>query len=427
MLKPEILRPKLGPKIVLLRDPEASTVATMVLMRVGSRQESEQLSGISHALEHMVFKGTKKYPRPENISQILDGLGANYNAFTSKHSTAYYIKTEASELNTQMSILSQMIFAPRLLAADWAREKNVIIEELKMYDENPVMKIDSLIDQAQYGQTSLGRDIGGSAETVAKFTAKDFKTYWKKFYSEGDATVIVAGKFSPTQVKTLIKKYWPQNRSLSVAETHLAPAIHLSGLVTQIRDNTQVQIAASWPGVSQTDKKLHAYKLFSLILGGTMSSRLFRAVREKHGLAYSVSFSHDAHPDIGSLVLNAGLDASRLEHAVKVIKQELISIVTKGVTAAELKSAKTFYRGQRALRFEDKLELASWYAQDLSWNRPIRDPQTDLAAYEKVTVAQINAIAREALAELPALALIGPATAVERAKNYQQTWKIKIK
>jgi len=412
---PEIYNLKNGPRCIILSDSNAHAVVAMVMIRVGSRNENLKEWGISHALEHLVFKGTKAFPKPENLSSTLDACGADYNAFTSKESTAFYVRAAAVHLPLALRAIAQLSCAPLLRSSDWPRERNVIIEELKMYEENPLMAIDDIIDTSAFGEkSSLGRSIGGTAKSLQGITMRDIRSYWNTHYLNGDMTVVVAGKCTPHMVKKIVAKEFPK-RNLIKSFQKMASPEFTPRFVQKIIPGDQVHVAFSWLATGEYDHAREIWSILSTILGGGMSSRLFLEVREKRGLAYSVSSSLETYHDSGLFVIRAGIDAARCKEAVRVIFNVVARAAKNGFSKKEIEAAKTQIAGRRALRFEDKANIATWYATRAIWG--IEDTiEKSLQRLFKVSLTDV-ANACTGLLIKPACAVVGSPRAVEEIRS----------
>lgn len=399
---------------LLLSPIEANRSFTALIMfGVGSRYESEPLAGASHFIEHMLFKGTEQRPKPSQISRILDAIGAQYNAFTNKNTTGYYIKAGKEHFSLSLEMLSDMLFHSVFDAEELKRERNVIVEEIKMYQENPAYHLDDLFESMMFGGSALGRDIAGTPKTVLSMEREALLAYKKSHYVPSNMVVSIAGNY-PSDAEEVVKKLFIDPFHFEhPAPPAFEPFSFSSDAWPRIevdhRKIEQVQLGLGFAAYNYFDPRLYALKLLSIILGGNMSSRLFQRVREDHGLAYSVNAGTSVYEDAGTFLITAGLDGKRLSHALELIVRELVTVVKQGVTEVELSEAKQFVRGKTELSLEDSERVAQWYAnQQIFLPEPL-SVEEKLSRFEAVTVDEVNAAAVDIFQRSRAgLALIGP-------------------
>ncbi|MEK7625532.1 MAG: pitrilysin family protein [Patescibacteria group bacterium] len=418
---------KLKNGLTLLKVPLKGTqsVTVLVLFPVGSRYETKDYAGAAHFVEHMIFKGTEKRPLATDISRTLDALGADYNAFTSKDYTGYYIKIAQEKQEVAFDILSDVIYHSTFAAAEIEKEKGAIVEELRMYKDNPGMAIDMLFDKLMFGDTPLGWDIGGSESTVRSFTRDQLSSYYQAHYSPKNTLLVVAGAFGASAEKKIASYFgespakggsasggknildhkksfahfeWPK-KDLPLAERIMAEEKKLD----------QANLIIGFPGLENDHPDRYAASILLNILGGGMSSRLFVEVREKRGLAYMVRAGSTSFRDVGVASVQAGLDPSRLSEALQVIKAEIERIAKEPVTAQELENAKTNLAGRLALSLEDSSTQAEWYGKQFLFNKKIRLPKGVVGNINKVTIKDVQRLAKQffIMSEMR-LAIIGP-------------------
>ncbi|MBI5467478.1 MAG: insulinase family protein [Candidatus Kerfeldbacteria bacterium] len=393
---------------VPLHDTQAVTV--FVFAKVGSRYERRSINGVSHFIEHLMFKGTTKRPNTLAISKLLDGVGANYNAFTSKDWTGYYVKINHEHTPLALDIVSDMLQHSKFDPKEIERERGVIIEEIKMYDENPVMTIEDLFEAVVFGDHhQLGWNIAGPQAVIRNVSRRDLLTYRDRYYHAGNMWVVVAGKLSP-HLDREIDRYFrtvkrrPANPPFRPYKVAPQPAVKLKK-----KELEQVQIGLGTRAYGYNDKRLPALNVLSVILGGNMSSRLFIQVRERRGLAYSVSAGANPYEDTGCFMVHAGLEKSRLQDALTVIVAELKKLKTTPVTSVELKRAKEFLRGKMILSIEDSDSLASWYGRQALFGKKILTPEQALKKVAAVTAKDVQRVARHLFRpSAMRLAVVGP-------------------
>jgi len=400
---------KNGTRVVFapIEGTEATTV--LVLTKVGSRNESLNLWGASHFIEHMMFKGTKKRKQSIDISRELDRFGAGYNAYTGKDITGYYVKIDSNHLETAVDLLSDMIFHSVYDNTEMEQEKKVIIEEIKMYEENPIMHVEDLLESTMFDGSALGREIAGTPESMIAMKRDEVIAYRDAHYIPSEMVVVVAGKI-PRGTNALIEEKFGARKAKDTPERPEACCIRTPGGVgRQEKSLKQIQLAFGFPTIGRGHEDVPALKLLSYILGGAMSSRLFIEVRERRGLCYMVRSSADMYDDVGTFVVRAGLDAKRLKEASKTILEELEKMKDGGVKGRELEHAKDHISGAMKLRLEDSSNLAEFYGRQELFLNDIRSPQEWLKEYQNVSAEDVERVAREVLiSEKMSVAAIGP-------------------
>lgn len=398
--------------MVLIPTNGTETVSTFVLFRVGSRYESRALNGASHFIEHLMFKGTKRRPTTQDISRELDSVGAEYNAFTSKDWTGYYVKSDARHADMALDILEDMLFHSVYKPEEIDRERKVISEEIHMYRDNPLMHIEDVIESLIFEGNTLGWKISGTDETMAGITRDGMIRYRDEYYIPNRIVVAVAGKIGK-KIRAQIERLFGRLKRSSkrpkdfraFRATQAAPR-----LTVEYKETEQVQVALGVPtNYPYLHPKLPALQVASNIFGGTMSSRLFIEIRERRGLAYSVRSAVDVLEDTGSFVIRAGLAKDRIQEALQTILREANRLRTTLVTVEELRRAKENLRGRLTLELEDSSEVANWYGKQELFTGKSVTPQEQFAKFDRVTREDIRAVARAVL--LPkrySLAIIGP-------------------
>jgi len=406
---------KNGVRMVLVPYQDTKAATLLVLFRVGSRYETDPLNGASHFLEHLYFKGTHKRPTTLDISRELDAVGAEYNAFTGKDHTGYYIKITSEHLPLAADILEDMLLHSKFEAKELDRERTVVTEEIHMYEDNPIMFVDELLEGEVFRGSTLGWRISGSREHIAKMDRDAMLRYRKDYYVPRETVVAVAGRYTDATVKQIEKYFskpfpWQSNERKQFKKFSLASAGYTAPRIkVHFKDTNQVQCAIGFPSYAMNHPQHDALSILSVILGGTMSSRLFVEVREKKGLAYMVRSSAQPFEDTGIFTIQAGLDKSRINEAITTILAEVKKIVDKGVTAQELKDAKENVRGRFVLNLEESNELANFVGKQELFLKKIYTPEERLKRFSAVTREQVHATARD-IFKTPrmSMALIGP-------------------
>ena len=394
-----------------LQSTKAATV--LVLFRVGSRYETPNINGIAHFVEHMMFKGTKKRPTTLHISKALDRYGAEYNAFTSKDYTGYYIKIDRDKLGEAMDILFDMLLHSKLDAKEVDRERKVIFEEIKMHDENPLMHIDDMFESVLFHGSTLGWDIAGTKESMSKVTQKNIADFVRDYYRPSRTLVVVCGNVDEHVFKDIeqgtheLKE--PKHKERVWTPHKFGQVSEKARLKVQYKELEQTQLMLGFPAYKYGDPRLLALSLMHVILGGTMSSRLFVAVRERRALAYTVRTDMGSYEDTGVFSVHAGLDAARVPEAIKAIRAELTRMVKSGVTEKELEDAKSAIKGRTVLSLEESNDLAGWFAKQELFTDKMETPEERFKRLDAVTAADVLRVAREIIVPRKmAAAVIGP-------------------
>lgn len=387
-----------GLKVVLVPSDSVESATTMVMVGAGSRYENKKNSGISHFLEHMAFKGTKKRPTAREISSLIDGIGAESNAFTGKEITGYYIKSANTHINLALDVLSDILAHALLAPAEIKRESGVILEEMNLYKDTPSRSIGDLFETLLYGDVPMGRDVLGDKDVIKSVTHNDFISYMKSLYSADNMAVVVAGKFKQEEIlKTVEKKFMvlPRFKTIGfekVVENQIAPMVLLKHKKTE---QSHFGLGVRTVGL-QEKKENYVLSVLSSILGGGMSSRLFHEVREKRGLAYYVRAYSENYKDVGYLAAFAGVDPKRIDEAVKVVRDELLKVTQDGeITEVELSKAKEYIKGHFILDLEDTRSVAGHYATDLLLENEMRNPDEIIAQIDAVTLADVMTSAKK--------------------------------
>ena len=399
-----------GLRIITVPDESSKAVTVLVLVGTGSKYETGKNNGISHFLEHMLFKGTKKRPNALKIAETLDQVGGMYNAFTSKEVTGYYAKVDASHSYLALDWVSDIFLHSKLETKDIKKERGVILEEFNMILDHPMSYVDDLFEKLLYGDQPAGWEIIGKKDNILRFQRKDFLNYFKDHYSALNTIVCVSGNFNQKLMKAEIEKKFksiqkqtPQQK-IRTTESQKEPRVLVFPKKT---DQTHLCLGAR--SYDLFHPKIDAEEVLSVILGGNMSSRLFTEIREKRGLAYYVRTSSEKYTDSGYLVTKAGIPNNAVEKVVDLILKEYRSIREKGIHQKELKKAKDYLKGSLILSLESSDRKASFYATQEILSGKILTVKEKCAKIDKVKVSDIKEVAREIFQKDKLnLALIGP-------------------
>lgn len=393
---------KNGLRVLFAPIKGTDTVTSLIFVKIGSRYESPKLNGVSHFVEHLMFKGTKRRQNTQKITRALDAIGAEYNAFTSKYVTGYYIKSDRKSLPLSLDILSDMLFHSKLDEKEINRERGVVIEEINMYKDNPMHHVEDLIEEALFEGNTIGRNIVGTHKTITEMTRAEIFDYYKKNYSLKNMLLVVSGNIN-SDARKLIEKTFGKWKSTKEKFDSFEPFVDRNDskksphVRIQTKKTEQIQIAIGFPSYGIADDRNVPLSLLSIVLGGNMSSRLFIQVRERRGLAYRVFTDIEPYDDMGFFCVRAGLDQKRLPLAMKTIIRELRSVVKDGITKEELKDAKTYCHGQLSIQMEDSFHQAEWYARQKMFHHKMQTPHEYLGQIDKQSVADVKRVAKDVI------------------------------
>ena len=398
-------------QLILAPRKETNTVTLLVLFKVGSRFEDKNNNGVSHFIEHLYFKGTKKRPNTNIISQDLDRVGAQYNAFTGKDYTGYFIKVAKNNIELAFDVLADMLWHSKFDAKEINRERGVIIEEIRMYKDNPAMHIGELLEELVFKGHTLARGVAGPETVIKNINRADILKYKNEHYRSNNMLVAVGGNYSMVKLNQLIKKYFSKKVG-NKQEYLITPYISKQNqpqLKLQYKKTAQAQLALGFPALGSQSKNYITQLILATILGGNMSSRLFINIRERHGLAYSVQASIDEHADASMFYIQAGLKKDKIGLAYQLIIKELKNIQSTLIGKDELKKAKEHIKGKMLINLENSFSYIFWLSQQLMDDEQIKTIKQFHSLVDKVTPEQIQALAKEIFAQDKLnLAIIGP-------------------
>jgi predicted Zn-dependent peptidase len=397
-----------GVRVLTAPMDHAQSVACFVMLAAGSRYETAETNGIAHFAEHMFFKGTERRPTARAIAGEIDGIGGEFNAFTGKEYTGYYVKCAAESRDVALDVLVDMLRNSRFEPEEIEREKGVIIEEMNMYFDTPRDYIGSVYESLLYGDQPLGWDVIGRKETVRSATRETFTSYLDRWYRPERMVIGLGGRLGDGLVERLDQLFG----DLEARDTGLADPVVLpenGGPVkihTKQSDQAQIVIGARSYPIGHPDR--HALQLVATVLGGGMSSRLFTEVRERRGLAYYVFGTNHSYTDAGSLYAQAGVDLNRIDDAVKTIVDELRKIASEPVPPEELEKARSYAKGRFVLQLETPRGLIVFGLRREVLLGEADEPEDVLAGLSAVTAEDVQRVAGDVLGGRLHLALIGP-------------------
>ena len=380
----------------VLNAPIEGTAAVTVLAfaGAGSRYEKNSERGISHFLEHMFFKGGKKYTSTKEVSTVLESVGADFNAFTGKEYAGYYVKVASEQVELACDVLSDMLLNATFPPEEIEKERGVIIEEERMYQDTPMYRAGWDFEQLLFGDHPLGWDTIGTEEVIKKVTQADFKRHQEHLYTPDNCVIAFAGKIADDDALQLTDRFFG---TLPGKKQRAFPAFDAYGkdkIFLRTKNTEQAHLVLGVPGVSSQHEDHFAQKLLSIILGGNMSSRMFLRIREARGMCYYISTDVDSYMDAGSVSTRAGVDQSRLHEAISAIRAEYEDIAANGIEEEELTRAKAYLKGRVTLTMEDSEERAHFYGKQQLLYPRVRDLQEYFVEIEKVTKEQVEKLAK---------------------------------
>lgn len=416
MYKHNLTTLKNGLRLITIPMPQVESMTVMIGVGAGSRYETKKTNGLSHFLEHMLFKGTKRRPTTLAIANTLDNIGAEFNAGTGKEFTYYYVKGNAKHQDVAFDVLTDMVLNSKFDSQEIEREKGVIIEEINMYEDTPIQKISEVFESLLYSPTSLGWCVAGEKENVKAIKREDFLAYQEEFYTPGNMVVAKAGKVEEKECLQLVEKYFgklkpgKKRKIESTFFNQTSPQVRL-----RKKKTFQSHFCLGVRGYPLSHPDRYVISLLATVLGGSMSSRMFIQVRERRGLAYYVKTLPEFFLDNGYLMTQAGVDVGKIDEAIKVILEEYQKISSQKVGERELKKAKEILKGRLILSLEDSHSVAQRYVLQLILEDKIRPLQQTIKLIDKVTTKDIQRVAKDIFRpENLNLAVIGPYNNEER-------------
>jgi predicted Zn-dependent peptidase len=398
-----------GLRVLTADMPQVQSVTCMIMLAAGSRYETPETNGIAHFAEHMFFKGTERRPTAREIGMEVDGFGGEFNAFTSKEYTGYYIRCAADYGDRALDVLVDMLRHSNFDPEEIEREKGVIVEEMNMYYDTPRDFIGGVYDQLLYDAQPLGWDVIGRKETVRGATRETFLEYIDRWYKPERMVVGIAGRLDGKQQETIERLLG----DMEPEQTGSPPATVEDGDRPRVKihhkDSDQAHLILGVRSFPLIHPDRWALQLLSTVLGTGMSSRLFTEVRERRGLAYYVYAHNQSYTDAGSLFSQAGVDIARSEEAVATIVREFRRITEEPVPAEELEKARALAKGRFVLRLENPQGMILFGLGREVLNDPVQEPEEVVAGLDAVTADDIHRVAQDVIASNGLnLALIGP-------------------
>ncbi|HUQ78646.1 MAG TPA: pitrilysin family protein [Patescibacteria group bacterium] len=400
-----------GPRVISARLPGARSVSIAAYVLAGSRLETPEEAGVAHFMEHITFKGTKRFPSTRSISEAIEGVGGSVNAATDRESTVYWVRVPRREATRAMDIVGELIVRPNLDEKEIDGERAVIVEEIRSYLDDPAEYAQTLFQQAMFGTGSLGREICGDEEGIRALPSATIRSFWRTMYRPANTVIAVAGDVGHDQAVELAANAFGIGNG---AVPGFSPAPDLPAgeraLLRARRDSTQAQLIVGVPALRRDHPDAWTLAVLNAVLGDGMSSRLFLSVREAQGLAYDVSSGLADYADAGSLEISAGVDPERLKAALDAVLVELARLRDEPVPADELAKTKAYLSGGLELRMDETRHLASWIGGQEALHDRVLTLDDALAAVAAVDAGDVQRVARELFTdEGLRLAVVSPA------------------
>lgn len=386
-----------GLPVLTSQSDSTESVTVLVFAGAGSRYETQEERGISHFLEHMFFKGGKKYRNTREVSAAIDGVGGDFNAFTGKEYAGYYVKVSADQTRLACDVISDMLLHATFPPEEIEKERGVIMEEERMYQDTPMYRSGWDFEELLFGDHPLGWDTIGTEKVIRSVQQKDFESHKRTLYTPQNLVVTFAGNISPKDAFAFSEEFFAP---ISGKKERRFPPFTSYGknkVFLRTKNTEQAHLVLGMPGVPALDKDHFAQKLLAVVLGGNMSSRMFLNIREAKGLCYYIATDVDSYLDAGSLSTRAGVDQSRLHEAITAIVREYDLCAKDGVTEEELARAKAFLKGKITLSLEDSEERAHFFGKQQLLYPKTRDIPEYFAEIDRVTLPQVNALASRLL------------------------------
>jgi len=382
-----------GPRVISARLPGSRSVSIAAYVLAGARQETPDVAGAAHFMEHITFKGTERYPTSRAISEAIEGVGGSANAATDRESTVYWVRVPRRRVETAVEVVGELIMRPRLAEADIDQERTVIVEEIRSYMDDPSEYVQTLMGLALFGDGSLGREICGDEAGIRALPSSAIRDFWRARYRPGNVVVAVAGDLEHAEAVGLVAEAFGTGEG-ALSGFEPAPALPAGPrLMTGRRDTTQAQLAIGLPALPRDHPDTWILTVLNAVLGDGMSSRLFLGVREEKGLAYDVSSGLIEYADCGALEISAGVDPVQLPKAIEAILAEVARMADERVPDEELAKAKAYLAGGLELRMDDTRHLASWVGGQEALHERVLTLDEALEALETVTADEILRVA----------------------------------
>jgi predicted Zn-dependent peptidase len=386
---------KSGLRLQAISMPGTNVVTTMVLVGAGSRYETKENTGLSHFLEHMFFKGAKKYKSPKEVSEAVDSFGGEFNAFTGKEYAGYYVKSGQENLDTSLSVLSDMLIEATFPAAEIEKERGVILEEMAMYQDAPMYQISWDFERLVFGDQPLGWDQIGTAEVIKNISRDAFVAYKESQYVADNMIIVCAGAVDETTLDKMETMFPVSTKPRGIPPTPFESSFATDTIKLRNKKTEQYHLSFGVKTPAETDPLFPALKVLGVALGGNMSSRMFQRVRETQGLCYSIRTNVDEYSDTGLMTTRAGVKVTEVLKAVAAIRHEYDEIATNGITPEECTKAINYLIGKTDLSTEDTEDVAHEYAKNALLYGNVETYEDWKNKVRAVKLEDVNQMARE--------------------------------
>jgi predicted Zn-dependent peptidase len=397
-----------GPRVISARLPGMRSLSVAAYVMVGSRGESKAKSGLAHFMEHITFKGTRDLPTTRDVSDAIEGVGGSSNAATDRETTVYWTRLPVREAELGVHVLAELTVRPQLRSKDIAHEREIIIDEIRSFRDDPAQFIYNIWDEAYFGDSPLGWEIAGDEESVRSLTDTDIRDFWADSYRPANMVVALAGDLGHDEAVALVERSF--GRGGGPAQTYLpAPDGPLERMRLEHRHTAQAHVALGVPGLARDHAHQWTLDLLNTILGDGTSSRLFMKIREDEGLAYDVHSFQTDYADTGVLQVYMGVDADDVVPAMRAVLAELSRLRDEPVPAAELERARNYTLGRLELRLEESRSMASFLGSQEALHDRVMTMDEVIEALRAVTADDIQALAAQLFRdEVLCGAVIGP-------------------
>lgn len=382
---------KNGVRVVCEKIPYVRSVSTGIWIKTGSRNENAQNNGVSHFIEHMLFKGTKNRSA-EEIAKSIDNIGGQINAFTGKECTCYYVKALDEHIDIALDVLSDMLYNSVFASKDIALEKQVIMEEIGMYEDSPEDLVHDILSETVWNGSPIGYPILGTKKSLRRLSRKTIDAYMRERYTPDNMVISIAGNFDEGKLQDMLETYFNSGNVESKTETIPDSAEFRPEISVREKDTEQVHICIGFEGIRNGDDSLYPLLAVNNILGGGMSSRLFQNIREKRGLVYSVYSYPTVYNDAGLFTIYAGMKPENLNEVANLIYDEVRLILSKGITKQELDKSKEQLKGNYILGLESTSSRMSSIGKSELLLGYVKTPDEILNLIESITMEDIEQI-----------------------------------
>ena len=384
-----------GPRVISAQMPGTRSLSIAVYVLAGSRLETREHAGVAHFMEHVTFKGTRDYPTTGAVSEAIEGCGGSSNAATDRETTVYWARVPVREAERAFNVLAELVVRPLLRDSDIQRERDIIVEEIRSYRDDPGQFVFNLFDRAFFGDTPLGWEIAGDEESVLALPESDIRDFWSSTYRPGNSVISVAGNLSHDEVLDLVSRNFGTGNGAVPGYEDAPAVIPLERIAVETRDLAQAHLCIGVPGLRRDHPDQWTLELMNTVLGEGSSSRLFQKVREEAGLAYDVHSFQSDYSDVGTLQVYAGVAPEDLPSAIDAILGELRRLVDEPVPEEELERCRAYAGGRLELRLEESRHVSAWLGVQEALHDRVLTLDEALDELAKVTPAAIQRLASE--------------------------------